>query len=162
MVSTNRVVQTQGRRKKPFFERNRQRHVFLTPKDNAELDRVLMKRGESFAEWVRAMKNKCLSERLPESQAGDMRVQIDKERAQRLANYAFKEGNRLRESADDAYETGQDLIQRKTLRKKAATADDDGAWCAAIVEGAEYREHVIASGQKAPRIRRTQPREDQA
>lgn len=137
-------------------------HAFLTKKKKERLDAVLRRHGIGFTEFLNIVIDEKTAERKPESQDGMMRVQIDRDKAQLLADDAFKEAQRLRESADDAYRTKESLEQRRTLRAEAAKHDEAAAWCMEIVDGAEYRQNLIASGQAVPRFRRAYTSDSQS
>ena len=126
------------------------------------VEAAMRKRGVDRAGLVIYATETILAERLPESQAGLQRVEIDRETAQLAADALIAKAEEKRRSADIVYANTQDLVKRQALRHEANVLDNKAAWFLEIVEGADYREHVIASGMKAPRIRRTQARDAQA
>ena len=117
------------------------------------IEAALRKRGLNKSGLVLYAVENILSERLPESQDGLQRVQINREIAKAAADALIARAEEKRRAADIVYAETSDFLKRAKLRKEAARLDEQAAWFLEIVEGARYRRHVIASGRKAPRHR---------
>ena len=117
------------------------------------IEAAMRKRGLDRAGLILFATETILAERLPESQDGLQRVQIDKETAQAAADVLIGKAEELRRTADVVYKATQDMRERQKLRHEAQELDEKAAWFLAIAEGADFRRHVIESGQKPKRHR---------
>jgi len=140
----------------PTPQWEREHPVFKTrvpAKSVSRIEAAMRKRGLDRSGLVRFATETILAERLPESQDGIQRVQIDRDTAQKAADTLIAKAEELRRSADVVYASTQDLLKRRELRQQATDLDEAAAWFLGIAEGASYRQHVIESGQKAKRHR---------
>jgi len=117
------------------------------------IEAAMRKRGLDRSGLVLYATETILAERLPESQDGLQRVQIDRETAQAAADALIAKAEERRRTADVVYKATQDVLKRQKLRREAHDLDEQAAWFLGIAEGASYRQHVIESGQKAKRHR---------
>ncbi len=138
---------------RPYFQGRHHFGIYLNERERKDLERALRKQGWTFADFVRASMERVLSERLPESQDGLQRVQIDRGSAQNAADALIAKAEELRRSAERVYNRRHDLEHRTELRREAEGLDDLAAWFLEIVDGADHRRHVIDAGMKAPRHR---------
>ena len=126
------------------------------------VESAMRKRGIDRAGLIIYATETILAERLPESQDGLQRVEIGREDAQAAADALIAKAEEKRRSADVVYGRTKDLGQRTELRREADQLDGLAAWFLEIVDGSDFRVHVIETGMKLPRIRRIQSRDAQA
>jgi hypothetical protein len=134
-----------------------QLHAYLEPDYRDKLDRLLRRRGLTFAAWLRDRIDAGLRERLPESQGGvALRLSADDEDvlfylhclAQREA-----EGLRAALASTPREPTGPAAERRAQLRRDVDAAYAAAAWCHDLLEAFRYRRHVLEDGLRAPRHR---------
>jgi hypothetical protein len=157
MASYDKETRRDGKARRWVRAVGYQAHAYLEPEYREKLERLLRRRGLSFAAWLRDRIDAGLRERIPESQGGvALRLSSDDEEIlfflHRLAQREA-EGLRAALAATPREPSGPAAERRAALRREADAAYAAASWCHDLLEAYRYRRHLLDAGMRAPRHR---------
>lgn len=127
----------------------------VTQHDYDAIQKALGLHGQEFRDWVVAMAQRCLQERLPESQGGlkinvdGVTVVVDFEAVLALLESSEREA----EHWEKFSKSFVDKAVRATYLRQAGRYHDAALWLQRIVDAGRRRHQVLDDGIRAPRHR---------
>lgn len=139
-------------RRRPFFRRHKDIHIWISTDEWQVLKQLLYRRGETITGWVRSMIAQSAAERIPESQGAVKRI-IPESVALAAMEACQERGWAIVDMAGKL----TDPILRREEAKKARPYLDAAQWMADVLADAQYRRNLLEKGIRQPRHRYKDP-----
>ncbi|MHB1803182.1 MAG: hypothetical protein ACYCU5_16295 [Actinomycetes bacterium] len=126
--------------------------MWFRERDQQGMEKVLTQYGIGFSDWVRQMKDRCLAERLPESQGG-LNKDLPPEMCRMVADLMMMTAGVRRIEADRWYAQTANYQKRQEMRREAEEIEHWADFFLRCTEEIERRQHLLDSGLRKPRHR---------
>lgn len=138
---------------KEWLEKHIHVDAFLPREYSLRLNKVLGEYGYSFTRWLKAMIDRCYSDRLPEGQGVKIRREFDRDFVEDVAESMIWYASMNRTLAEMVATKDEDPLRRAEHRRIADRIDSRAAEALEWLDDFNKQDNVLESGLKKKRHR---------